>query len=88
MDLEDFWEPEVALTAGLVAAVTAAAASPRVRQVMRRGAVYGLAGLMIAADKVRSAAQGVAATAQNAAQSARNRVKEATTAANQEAATS
>jgi hypothetical protein len=48
------------VTAGIAAVVTAAVASPRVRQVMRRGAVYGLAGLMIAGDKITGAARGVA----------------------------
>jgi hypothetical protein len=67
MDLEDFWEPEVAVTAGVVAAVAAAVASPRVRRVMRQGAVYGLAGLMIAGDRIAAAARGVKNTAQQAA---------------------
>jgi hypothetical protein len=87
MDLDDFWEPEVAVTAGIAAVVTAAVASPRVRQVMRRGAVYGLAGLMIAGDKVKAAARGVAATAQQAATSVRNTAHEATAAAGSESVT-
>jgi hypothetical protein len=78
MDLEDFWEPEVAVTAGIVAAVTAAAASPRVRRLMRQGAVYGLAGLMIAGDKIAGAARGVARTAQQATVGVASAAQEAT----------
>ncbi len=63
MDLDDFWEPEVAVTAGVVAVAAAAVASPRVRQVMRKGAVYGLAGLMMAGDKIAGMARGVKAAA-------------------------
>jgi hypothetical protein len=70
MDLDDFWEPEVAVTAGIAAVVTAAVASPRVRRVMRQGAVYGLAGLMIAGDRIVAAARGVKNTAQQAVGSA------------------
>jgi hypothetical protein len=77
MDLEDFWEPEVAVTAGIAAVVTAAVASPRVRNVMRQGAVYGLAGLMIAGDKIKGAARGVAQTAQRATGAAQGAVSEA-----------
>ena len=44
MALEDFMEPEV----GVAVAVTAPVASPQVRNVLRRGAVYGLAGLLMA----------------------------------------
>jgi cell division septation protein DedD len=50
VDLEDFIEPEV----GVAVAVTAAVASPKVRQTLRKGAVYGLAGLLIARDRVAS----------------------------------
>lgn len=88
MDLDDFWEPEVAVTAGVAAVVTAAVASPRVRQLMRRGAVYGLAGLMIAGDKIAAAARGVASTAQQAATSARTTAREATAPAGSEPAAS
>jgi len=48
-------EPEV----GVAVAVTAAVASPQVRHVLRRGAVYGLAGLLMAGDAVSMLAQGV-----------------------------
>ena len=40
MELEDYLEPEIAVTA----AVTAALVSPRGRHILRRGAVYGIAG--------------------------------------------
>ena len=52
MALEEFMEPEVAIAV----AVTAAVASPPVRKAIRKGAVYGLAGLLIARDKVMALA--------------------------------
>ena len=55
MALEDFIEPEV----GWAVAVTAAVASPGVRKVLRKGAVYGLAGILMAGDAVSTLAQGV-----------------------------
>ncbi len=55
MALEDFLEPEVAVTA----VVTAAIFSPRARKLIRRGAVYGMAGLLIAGDAVASFANSV-----------------------------
>lgn len=55
MDFEDLLEPEVAAAAAVVAAV----ASPQVRNALRRGAVYGLAGLIVAGDAVSSFAKGV-----------------------------
>ena len=55
MALEDYMEPEV----GVAVAVTAVVASPQVRNVLRRGAVYGLAGLLMAGDAVSTLAQGV-----------------------------
>ena len=63
MALEDFMEPEV----GVAVALTAAVASPQVRSVLRRGAVYGLAGILMAGDAVSSLAQGVKRGAQKAA---------------------
>jgi hypothetical protein len=59
-------EPDVAVTA----AVTAALASPAVCKVVRRGLVYGLAGLLIVRDKVAQAASGVAEGARRAASAA------------------
>ncbi len=55
MAFEDYMEPEV----GIAVAVTAAVASPQVRNVLRRGAVYGLAGVLMAGDAVSSLARGV-----------------------------
>ena len=55
MDTEDFFEPEVAITAG----VTEAIFSPRARKLIRRGAVYGMAGLLMAGDAIASFASSV-----------------------------
>lgn len=65
MDLEDFLEPEIAV----VAAVTATVFSPRVRHFLRRGAVYGLAGALIAGDAVTSFARSIGHGFQEAAAS-------------------
>lgn len=62
MALEDFIEPEV----GVAVALTALVASPKVRSVLRRGAVYGLAGLLTAGDAASSLVQGVKRGAQKA----------------------
>lgn len=61
--LEDFMEPEV----GWAVALTAAVASPGVRKVLRKGAVYGLAGILMAGDAVSTLVQGVKRGAQQAA---------------------
>jgi hypothetical protein len=63
MALEDYMEPEV----GVAVALTAAIASPGVRNVLRRGAVYGLAGILMAGDAVSTLAQGVKRGVQQAA---------------------
>lgn len=63
MALEDFIEPEV----GIAVALTAAVASPGVRKVLRKGAVYGLAGVLMAGDAVSTLAQGVKRGVQRAA---------------------
>jgi hypothetical protein len=59
MAFDDYMEPEIAVTA----AVTAAIFSPRVRRLLRKGLVYGLAGAMIVGDTVtsftRSVGQGI-----------------------------
>ncbi|MBV9125289.1 MAG: hypothetical protein JO112_18180 [Planctomycetes bacterium] len=67
MALDDLVEPEVGVAMAVTAAVTAAVASEPVRKAMRRGAVYGLAGLLIAGDKIAALARGVAQSAQQAA---------------------
>ena len=63
MALDDYLEPEVAIAV----AVTAAVASPPVRKVLRRGLVFGLAGLMVAGDKIAGTAREIARSAQQAA---------------------
>jgi hypothetical protein len=73
MALEDYMESEVAIAV----AATAAIFSPPVRRVLRRGAVYGLAGLMMAGDAIATAARGVATGAQQAAATATSAVQEA-----------
>jgi hypothetical protein len=60
MALDDYLEPEVAIAV----AVTAAVASPPVRKVLRRGLVYGLAGLLVAGDKIAGTAREIAKSAQ------------------------
>jgi hypothetical protein len=64
MALDDFLDSEVAIIAG----VTAAAFSPRVRRVVRRGAVLGLAGVMSAGDAIVGAARSAAEEARDARQ--------------------
>jgi hypothetical protein len=61
MELDDFLEPEVLIAV----AVTAAVATPGVRRVLRQGAVYGLAGLMMAGDRIAGAARNAAQSAQD-----------------------
>ena len=74
MALEDFLDSEVAVAVAATAAIT----SPRVRGVLRRGAVYGLAGLLTAGDMISSFARGAAQGAQQTASPATSRVQEAT----------
>ncbi len=62
MAIQDFLESEVAVAV----AVTAAALSPRVRGIVRRGLVYGVAGVLKAGDALSSAVQSAAAAAQHA----------------------
>jgi hypothetical protein len=66
MAVDDYLEPEVAIAV----AVTAAVASPPVRKVIRRGLVYGLAGLLVAKDKITAVGQNVAQGARQMATSA------------------
>ena len=61
MGLDDFLESEVAIAAG----VTAAALSPGVRRVVRRGAVLGLAGMMNVGETVAGAARSAAEQARD-----------------------
>lgn len=55
MGLDDVMSSESAI----VAAATAAVLSPRTRETVRRGAVYGVAGVLKAADTVTDVAAGV-----------------------------
>jgi hypothetical protein len=52
------------------AAVGAAVASPEVRRVVRRGVVYGLAGVLVACDRVASATHSAIASAREVAETA------------------
>lgn len=54
MGLDDYVNAET----GLMSAATAAAVSPRARELLRRGVVYGLAGAMRAGDVVVAATRG------------------------------
>ncbi|MGZ3582181.1 MAG: hypothetical protein ACXWQR_05370 [Ktedonobacterales bacterium] len=54
MDPEDFISPEVGITAAVIATI----ASPPVRKVVRRGAVLGVAGALMAGDAITSFARG------------------------------
>lgn len=56
MGLEDFASPQAAILAG----ATAALMSERGRGVLRRGVVYGVAGVLTVADVATGAARGVA----------------------------
>lgn len=78
MDFGDIFESEIAIAVG----VTAAVLSPPARRVLRRGAVYGVAGALMAGDAVSAGARGVrrggqqaAAAAGGVAQSASGRVR-------------
>jgi hypothetical protein len=65
MPLESFAEPEVAVAA----VVVGTAASPKLRSVVRRSAVYGLAGALIAYDKTAAVAEGLFKGIKNGVQS-------------------
>ena len=65
MELEDFVDSEVAVAV----AATAAVLSPRVRRILRRGAVYGVAGALIAGDAAASVARGFGRGTRDAASS-------------------
>jgi hypothetical protein len=63
MALDDYVEPEV----GIAVALTAIALSPRVRAVLRRAAVYTVAGALVAGDALASFVRGLGRGAQVAA---------------------
>ena len=62
MKMKDYLEPEVGVAVAVTAA-TAALASPKVRRAVRAGAVYGLAGLMMAGDRLLAMATAARKTA-------------------------
>ena len=62
MEPADFVEPEIAVTA----AITAAICSPRARKVMRKGLVYGMAGILTAGDVVTTFARSIRQGAEQA----------------------
>lgn len=66
MDLDDFFGSQTAIAVGLTATVL----SPRARKVLRRGAVYGVAGVLVAGDAVSAAARGARHGAEQAASGA------------------
>jgi len=59
MDVDDYMDPKV----GVAVAATAVVFSPRVREVLHRGAVYGLAGVFAVGDAVAALGRGVTAGA-------------------------
>ena len=73
MALDDYLESEVVVAV----AATAAVMSPRVRGVLRRGAVYGLAGVLRAGDAISSLAHNAAPGVQHAATAAAGTVQSA-----------
>jgi hypothetical protein len=73
MSLDDLLEPEVLIAVG----VTAALMSPQARAVMRKGIVYGLAGILTLGDKLKTMAQDVSQGAQNLAAEARSTSQDA-----------
>lgn len=72
MEFEDFVEPEIAITAAVAAAVF----SPRARKVMRKGLVYGVAGVLAAGDVVTSFAKNVGQGVQRAGEAATHAAQE------------
>jgi hypothetical protein len=66
MALDDWVDSEVVVAV----AATAAALSPGFRRVLRRGAVYGVAGVLKATDVATAAARGVARGAGSGSESA------------------
>lgn len=73
MALEDYLESEVVVAV----AATAAILSPQARKVLRRGAVYGVAGVLMAGDAVSSVVRSAAPGVQQAAASAASVVEDA-----------
>jgi hypothetical protein len=61
MELDDFAQPEV----GVAVAITAMATSPSVRKTLRKGAAYGLAGVLLAGDAAQRFVNAVAKSTRN-----------------------
>jgi hypothetical protein len=68
MALEDFTDPEVAIAAAVAAAVF----SPKVRGWLRRGAVYSMAGMLVAGDAISSVARDIGKGVQHAGDTSAN----------------
>jgi hypothetical protein len=62
MEFEDYLQPEV----GIAAVVTATLFSPRARRFLRKGLVYGTAGVLIAGDAMSSFTRSIGQGAQRA----------------------
>jgi hypothetical protein len=77
MALDDWLDSEVAVAV----AATAAVLSPGFRRVLRRGAVYGVAGVLKATDVATAAARGIAQGASSAGDVAGTREADAATTA-------
>lgn len=74
MEAGDFVEPEV----GIAVALTAAFASPGVRKTLRKSAVYGLAGAMLAGDAAGKFFKAVGSSVKSGAHAASQTVSHAT----------
>lgn len=81
MDWDDIIDPKVAVAVAVTAAVT----SKPVRNALRKGAVYGMAGLLVAKDRFSAAAGAFAQGAQQAAASAKNAAEDLAESATQPA---
>jgi hypothetical protein len=65
MAVDDMVDSKLGIAAA-ASAVTASILSPKARDVVRRGAVYGLAGVLTAGDVIAAFARGVGRGANNA----------------------
>lgn len=74
MPLDNYLEPEV----GVAAVVVGAVASPSLRKAIRRSAVYGLAGVLIAYDKIAETTQSVVEQVRKGTKAAADKVVTAT----------
>ncbi len=81
MDWDDIVDPKVAVAVAVTAAVT----SKPVRNALRKGAVYGMAGLLVAKDRLSAAAGAFAEGAQQAAAATKSAAEDLTESARQSA---